>query len=81
MKSLEINFQSYQKVLDLVKHLPKAEIEKLIADLQKDFSFKKKKNKPGNDLQKLILSAPTWTNAEYKIYQEGRKNLNLLRSK
>lgn len=81
MKSLEINFQSYQKVLELVKHLPKKEIEKLIAELQKEFSFQKKKNKLGNDLQKLILNAPTWTNAEYKNYQEGRKNLNILRTK
>ncbi|GDX53300.1 hypothetical protein LBMAG27_23470 [Bacteroidota bacterium] len=43
-------------------------------NIKGEFVLTSKKNKPINDLQKLILSAPTWTNAEYKNFLKGRIN-------
>ncbi len=73
---LKINVE-YNQILNMIHQLPVQEIEKLYSALQSQLSLKNKKNK--KKLKEIILSAPTWTNAEYAEYIEIRNNINKTR--
>ena len=73
--ALRINIE-HNQILNLIHQLPKKEIEKLTITLQSEIES----SKSGKSLQKMILDAPTWTDAELDEYQEARAHLNLFAS-
>jgi hypothetical protein len=62
----------YNQILKLIHQLPKKEIERLTITLQSEISA----NKSTSTLQKMILDAPTWSDAELHEYEEARTHLN-----
>ena len=62
----------YDQILKLIHQLPKKEIERLTIVLQSEVSA----GKSTNTLQKLILDAPTWSDAELHEYEAARTHLN-----
>ncbi len=68
---LKINLE-FNQLLKLIHQLPKKDIERLSVVLQSEVSV----NKSTSSLQKLILEAPTWTDAELHVYEEARAHLN-----
>lgn len=68
---LRINIE-YNQILNLIHQLPKKEIEKLTITLQSEIES----GKSSQSLKKIILDAPTWTDAELDEYQEARTHLN-----
>lgn len=68
---LKINLE-FNQILKLIHQLPKNDLERLSVVLQSEI----KTNKSSDSLQKLILDAPTWTDAEFHDYNEARAHLN-----
>lgn len=68
---LKINLE-FNQLLKLIHQLPKNEIERLSVVLQSEISA----NKSTSSLQKLIMDAPTWTDAELLDYNDARAHLN-----
>ncbi|NEW83859.1 MAG: hypothetical protein GZ094_16035 [Mariniphaga sp.] len=62
----------YNQILGLIHQLPKREIERLTYTLQSEISLKKS----SNDLQEMILKAPTWTDLELDDYNKARLHIN-----
>lgn len=62
---------NYAQILFLVKQLPKEQIEDLYFKLKTEIQAKK-----ANNIQELILSAPTWSDSDYQAYKESRELLN-----
>lgn len=62
----------FNQLLKLIHQLPKKEIERLTITLQSEISA----NKSASTLQKMILDAPTWSDAELHEYEEARTHLN-----
>ena len=62
----------FNQILKLIHQLPKKEIERLTITLQSEISA----NKSASTLQKMILDAPTWSDAELHEYEEARTHLN-----
>lgn len=62
----------FNQILQLIHQLPKKEIERLTITLQSEISV----NKSASNLQKMILDAPTWSDAELHEYEEARTHLN-----
>lgn len=62
----------YNQILKLIHQLPKKEIERLTITLQSEIES----GKSPKSLQKMILDAPTWTDAELHDYEEARAHLN-----
>ena len=69
----------YNQILSLIHQLPAKEIEKLFIAMQMKLTTKKKNGK--KYLKELLLSAPTWTDTEYKEYLEVREQINNCRLK
>ncbi len=66
---------SYEQLLSFIHQLPLKQKEKLVEEVQKDL-------KPVNDrdnLRKLLLNGPTWSDEEYKKFLEAREHLNEFR--
>ena len=68
---LKINLE-FNQILKLIHQLPQKDIERLSVVLQSEVSA----SKSTSSLQKLILDAPTWTDAELHEYEEARTHLN-----
>jgi len=68
---LKINLE-FNQLLKLIHQLPKKDIERLSVVLQSEVTA----SKSSSSLQKLILNAPTWTDAELHEYEEARTHLN-----
>ena len=68
---LEINLE-FNQILKLIHQLPQKDIERLSVVLQSEVSA----SKSTSSLQKMILDAPTWTDAELHEYEEARAHLN-----
>jgi len=64
----------YNQIMNLIWQLPSKDLEKLANVLQNELSSKKKISK--KKLQEIILSAPTWSESDYKEYREARKQIN-----
>jgi hypothetical protein len=62
----------FNQLLKLIHQLPKKDIERLSVVLQSEV----KASKSSGSLQKLILDAPTWTDAELQDYNDARAHLN-----
>ncbi len=62
----------YKQILRLIHQLPDEEIEKLAHTLQSEISSKKSTE----SLQELLLNAPTWSDDDWKQYQEARNHIN-----
>lgn len=62
----------YDQILGLIHQLPEKEFEKLAITLQSEISSKRSPEK----IQELILGAPTWSDSDYKGYQEARGYIN-----
>ena len=77
--NLQINIE-FEQVVNLVKQLPKSQKEKLAYVIQKELMHKKY-TKKSNELQKLLLQGPTWSEEEYKNFLEARAHLNQFRKK
>ncbi|MBW8060662.1 MAG: hypothetical protein FVQ78_10180 [Solirubrobacterales bacterium] len=77
--NLQINIE-FKQVLNLVSQLPNSQKEKLAYVIQKELKDKKYTKKP-NELQKLLLQGPTWSEEEYKNFLEARAHLNQFRKK
>ncbi|MEP7168877.1 MAG: hypothetical protein ABI855_05855 [Bacteroidota bacterium] len=60
------------QVLSLIRQLSISEKRKIAKELQ--IELRSLSN--GNDLQKLLLNGPTWTNKEYKDFLKKRNQLN-----
>jgi hypothetical protein len=69
---LRINID-YTQILALIQQLPKRDIERLAITLQSEISTKK----TTKSLKELILKAPTWSDSDFKDYQEVRNFINL----
>jgi hypothetical protein len=59
---------SYNQILKLIKQLPKKDIERLSITLQSEIES----GQSTEFLQKMILDAPTWTEAEFREYNAAR---------
>ena len=68
---LKINIE-YNQILNLIRQLPKKEIERLTLTLQAEIAS----GKSNQLLQKMILDAPTWTDEELNDYNEARSPIN-----
>ncbi len=68
---LKINLE-FNQLIKLIHQLPKKDIERLTSVLQSEVSA----SKSSNSLQKIILDAPTWTDAELQDYNDARTHLN-----
>lgn len=68
---LKINLE-FNQLLKLIHQLPKKDIERLSVVLQSEVTA----TKSASSLQKLILDAPTWTDAELQDYNDARDHLN-----
>ena len=68
---LKLNLE-FNQLLKLIHQLPKEDIERLSAVLQSETPL----SKSSIALQKLILGAPTWTDAELQDYNDARVHLN-----
>ncbi len=68
---LKINLE-FNQILKLIHQLPKKDIERLSITLQSEISA----TKNSSSLKKIILDAPTWTDAELHDYNEARTHLN-----
>lgn len=73
--NLNINI-GHQQFLELIAQLPASELERLMVAIQQELKAKKQKKTP---LQKLLLQAPTWSEQEFKNFQEAREHLNQFR--
>ncbi|MDP2115195.1 MAG: hypothetical protein Q8K69_14185 [Bacteroidota bacterium] len=62
----------FNQLLELIHQLPKKDIERLSVVLQSEA----KASKSSSSLQKLILDAPTWSDAELHEYEGARSHLN-----
>jgi hypothetical protein len=62
----------FNQLLKLIHQLPKKDIERLSVVLQSEV----KASKSSGTLQKLIMDAPTWTDAELHDFNEARTHLN-----
>jgi hypothetical protein len=67
--SIDIN---YNQILRLVRQLPPKDIIKLANALQSEISVEKSVE----SIQKLILQAPTWTDAELNDFNQARIHIN-----
>lgn len=63
---------NYSQILKLIKQLPEKEIKKLAEILQSNVNA----SKAEESLHKIILDAPTWTEADFESYKDVRANLN-----
>ncbi|MDP3915399.1 MAG: hypothetical protein Q8R96_16860 [Bacteroidota bacterium] len=68
---LKINLE-FNQLLKLIRQLPKKDIERLSVVLQSEVTA----TKSASSLQKLILDAPTWSDAELHEYEGARSHLN-----
>ena len=68
---LKINIE-YNQILNLIRQLPKKEIERLTLTLQAEIAS----GKSNQLLQKMILDAPTWNDEELNDYNEARSPIN-----
>ncbi len=73
---LTVNLQ-FEQVLNLVRQLPKAELQRLVKTLQSQLS-EMPEPKPLTDWQKLIQQAPTWGESELQAVEEARQHFNRL---
>ena len=62
----------YNQILDLIRQLPKKDIEKLTNTLQSEIAAEESTE----SLQKLILQAPTWTDSDVNDYNKARTHIN-----
>ena len=62
----------YNKIIGLIHQLPKREIERLTDTLQSEISSKKSPE----DLQEMILNAPTWTDLDFDDFNKARVHIN-----
>jgi len=62
----------YNQILRLIHQLPKRDIEKLTVALKTEIESKK----ASKAIQKLILSAPTWSDSDLQSYNEARNHIN-----
>ena len=63
---------NYKQILQLVQQLPKRDREKLSVVLQSEIEA----DKSAKSLQEIILNAPTWTEADFRAYNEARGHIN-----
>jgi hypothetical protein len=68
---LKINLE-FNQILKLIHQLPQKDIERLSVVLQSEVSA----SKSTSSLQKMILDAPTWTDAELHDFNDARVHLN-----
>ncbi len=62
----------YNQILGLIHQLPKREIERLTDTLQSEISSKRS----SEDLQEMILNAPTWTDSDFDDFNKARVHIN-----
>lgn len=65
----------YQQVLEIVRQLSANQVAKLLVDA-KHILDQEKKNKDKSSFQKLLLSAPVMTDAQYDDFLDNRKKFN-----
>lgn len=70
---IELN---YNQLVKLIRQLPQKEIKLLITILQSEIES----GKSSQSLQKMILDAPTWTDAEFNDYKKAKAHMNLFKS-
>ena len=68
---LKINLE-FNQILKLIHQLPRKDIERLSSVLQSEVSA----SKSSTSLHKMILDAPTWSDADLHDYNEARAHLN-----
>jgi hypothetical protein len=66
------NNLDYNQLLELIHQLPKREIERLTNTLLSEISL----NKSSEDLQEMILKAPTWSDSDLDEYNRARVHIN-----
>mgnify|MGYP006876602845 CR=1 FL=1 len=63
---------NYNLFLGLIRQLPIKDIEKLAITLHSEITSK---NIP-NEIQELLLKAPTWSDSDYNDYKKARNFIN-----
>ena len=63
---------TYSELLEQIHQLPNEEFEKLVATL----SSKPYKEKSRENIQQLLLRAPTWNDQQREAYQQARAFIN-----
>lgn len=64
----------YNQLLKLIQQLPQEKLEKLTKTLQTELQVKKTSSK--NKIKQLVLDAPTWSDEQFKDFQEARDFIN-----
>jgi hypothetical protein len=70
----------YEQLIDIIRHLPASQIEKLKSDLENTVAIDKVENGK-TDFQNFILKGPVMTDEQYSTFKENRKAFNQWRSK
>ena len=70
----------YEQLIDIIRHLPANQLEKIKSDLQNTVAINKDENEKA-DFQKFILKGPVMTDVQYSVFKESRKAFNQWRSK
>lgn len=71
--NLNLNI-SIKDIISIIKQLPITELQKLNNTINFEISSKKTTKK--NNIQSLILKAPTWTDKQYDNYLKVREHIN-----
>jgi len=67
--SLELKFE---QLLQFVRQLPVSEKKQLIEAVKRDLE----REAEPNELQKLLLQGPTWSEEEYQNFLDARRQIN-----
>jgi 3-methyladenine DNA glycosylase Tag len=70
----------YEQLIDIIRHLPANQLEKIKSDLQNTVGINQVENEKA-DFQKFILKGPVMTDLQYSAFKENRKTFNQWRSK
>lgn len=65
---------NYNQLLEQIHQLPEADFKKLVDVLSSELDLVKAK--PKQNIQQLLLQAPTWDDQQWEDYQQARNFIN-----
>jgi hypothetical protein len=65
---------TFEQVMSMIYNLPKDDVKRVKYSLVTFMDQYEQQEKPLTDLQKLLLSAPTWTDEDYQEYLDRHSN-------
>jgi hypothetical protein len=70
----------YEKLIELIRHLPANQLAKIKADLENTVAINKDETEK-KALQEFILKGPVMSDVQYAAFKKNRKVFNQWRSK